>query len=279
MKDQTITYDALRHHFAINIYKPNDEVAQALRKVLAKNVIRYVHGYPSAIYDFACYCESQDPELAEMLAEQLCGGFLGSEYPAPVYRDKIETVFGIQTVSWYGHTERAVLAWEKGKNFVYCPFQTYGFAEAVVDPQTGKTKLVSTSYYNTASPFIRYDTGDEIAPLKSSTGILDEFCIEAGREGDYILDRNMKRLSLTGLVFGRHHRMFDKARFLQISQREPGKAVWYVSILKETLPVEEYFKWFDLSNIEMDFEFRQIDSPILTKSGKTILNVSKIENN
>jgi len=277
LKTKTVAYDALRNHFAVNIYKPNEEVAQDLRKVLTKNTIRYIHGYPSAIYDFACYCESNDPELAAMLSSQLQGGFLGSEYPVGIYRDKIEAVFGIPTISWYGHTERVVLAWEKNEKFVYCPFQTYGFTEAIEDPETGKTKLAATSYYNTASPFIRYDTGDEITAMKSSAGILEEFRIETGREGDYILDRKERRIPLTGLVFGRHHKIFDKARFVQISQQEPGKAVFLITISKETLPETAYHEYFDLSNIEMDFEFKQIDSPILTRSGKTILNVSKIE--
>jgi len=277
MHQKTVSYDALRHQFAVNIYHPNKEISQALRRVLRKNKIEFLHGYPSAIYDFASYCETKDQQLSEMLAKNLKGAFLSSEYPAPHFRNKIESVFKIPTLSFYGHTERAVLAWEKKQKFLFFPLQTYGFAEAIKGDSSGVIKLVGTSYYNTASPFIRYDTGDEISVTKSTNGILEEFKIEAGREGDYILDKNNKRISLTGLVFGRHHRIFEIARFVQIGQKEAGKAVFFITIPKSILPAEECQKWFDLSDIQIDFEFKQIDAPILSKIGKLILNLQNSE--
>jgi phenylacetate-CoA ligase len=277
MHQKTVSYDALRHQFAVNIYHPNKEISQALRLVLRKRKIEFLHGYPSAIYDFASYCEAEDQELSEMLAKNLKGAFLSSEYPAPHFRDKIESVFKIPTISFYGHTERVVLAWEKDQKFLFSPLQTYGFAEAIKDGFSGVLKLAGTSYYNTASPFIRYDTGDEISVTKSSNSILEEFKIEGGREGDYILDKNNKSISLTGLVFGRHHRIFETARFVQIGQKEPGKAVFFITIQKSILPPEEYQNWFDLSDIQIDFEFRQIDAPILSKRGKALLNVNNSE--
>ncbi|MFH1118139.1 MAG: hypothetical protein V1792_29810 [Pseudomonadota bacterium] len=274
--DRIVPYDALRHQFAVNIYRPNEEIAQALRSVMQRITSAYLLGYPSALYEFASYCESEDPELTRLLASRLRGGFLGSEYPAPAYRDKIESVFKIPTVSWYGHTERCVLAWEKEDKDVYFPFHSYGFAEAVRNPTTGRINLVGTSYYNTASPLIRYNTEDEISPLDTACGLLESFRVQGGRKGDYILDKNGKKIALTGLIFGRHHRMFGIARFVQIAQREPGKAVLYVTIADDSLPLKDYPEWFDLSDVEIDFVFRRIDSPILTESGKVILNVSRL---
>jgi len=230
-----LQYDSLRHHFWVNIYRPNAEIAQAMKAVLRKHIVPYVHGYPCAIYDFACYCESEDSELVAMLKQQLRGGMFGSEFPAPIYRDKIESVLGVETVSWYGQTERVVLAWEEREKFAYSPFLSYGFAETGQDGTTGKTKLFATSYYNTASPFIRYDTGDEVSPITQNDGILEEFRVEAGREGDYVIDRNRKKISLTGLVFGRHHEMFDHARFVQVAQDQPGHVTIYVSIDRDRL--------------------------------------------
>ncbi len=271
-----VQYDALRHNFFVNIYEPNARVAEALTEVLTTTKIEFIQGYPSAIYDFACYCQSDAPELQAALANTVRGTMLNSEYPAPVYRDKIESVFSADSVSWYGHTERAVLAWEKSDKFVYNPFLSYGFAESIASGDDGTSKLVATSYYNMASPFVRYDCGDEISPVTLTDGILEQFRVEAGREGDYIVDKGGKRIALTGLIFGRHHKVFNQARFLQIAQDEAGKATLYVTGDERTCQPSELPSQFDLSNTDIDFEFRQIDSPILTSGGKAILNISKL---
>jgi phenylacetate-CoA ligase len=276
MAQKACCYDALRHQFAINIYYPHEQIASHLKPILRSYDIRYLHGYPSALYDFACYCEQNDPELVDLLAHKLEGAFLSSEFPSHVYRNKIESVFHIPSVSWYGHTERAILAWEEEAPFVYTPFQTYGFAETLLDNDAQTTKLVATSYYNIASPLIRYDTGDEVSVISSTAGILQAFRVEGGREGDYVIDSTGKKISLTGLVFGRHHRIFNKAKFFQVYQSEPGKVKIIITILNNKISEYELPSYFDLSGINIDFTFEQRDAPILTPGGKVILNISKI---
>ena len=77
-----------------------------------------------------------------MLSVNLKGAFLGSEYPHKQYREVIEDVFDIDTISWYGHTERAVLAYEKHEQFVYEPFLSYGFSEAIKNEEGEYESLV-----------------------------------------------------------------------------------------------------------------------------------------
>ncbi len=279
LKNTAVRYDALRHHFAINIYYPNVEIACSLKPILQSCDIRYLHGYPSALYDFACYCENNDPELADLLSQKLKGAFLGSEFPSPVYRNKIESVFNIPTVSWYGHTERAVLAWELDNPYIYVPFQTYGFAEAKHDDVLGITKLVATSYYNTASPLIRYDTGDEIEVVSSTAAILESFSIAGGREGDYVVDLAGKKISLTGLVFGRHHRIFERAKFVQVYQSKPGFVTIFVTSSGAKIPDTDICNFFDLGGININFSIEQINEPMLTSGGKVILNITGIIGN
>lgn len=273
LHDTPVQYDALRNHYAVNIYYPWDAVVDSLNKLLCKRKIKYLHGYPSAIYDFACFCEQNAPEFSERLSQDLKGIFLGSEYPAEVYRNKIEQVFNTSSVSWYGHTERAVLAWERNEKFLYEPFQTYGYTEGIKDRETGKTKLVATSYENFASPFIRYDTGDEIKVVSQDNGILESFKIATGREGDYIIDSLGKRISLTGLIFGRHHPLFDVAQFLQISQDRPGYATIIVTPMEKDISIDRLRSLFDYTGVNIEFEFCLVDSPFLTESGKVNLKV------
>ncbi len=240
---------------------------------MAKYRIRYLHGYPSVIYDFACYCEEGRPAWVAALRSMLRGAFPGSEFPHPVYRDKIESVFGIPSVSWYGYTERTILAWEAGDRYCYVPFHTYGFAEAVQNPSTGRMTLVGTSYYSNASPFIRYDTGDEVEVVASEGGLLRAFRITGGRQGDYVIDRSGKRISLTGLVFGRHHKIFGKARFVQVTQNQPGKVVFVITPKSQLLSGDLLRSDFDLAGIDMEFACLVVDSPILSPMGKVLLKV------
>jgi phenylacetate-CoA ligase len=277
MGDETVRYDALRHTFQINIYQPYEQIAQSVKKVLAKTAVPYIHGYPSTIYDFACFCRDHDSQLHEALRNCLRGVMLSSEYPAPLYRSVIEEVFDIKTVSWYGHTERAVLAGELTEPFVYEPFLSYGYAELLANTEKETHRLISTSYHNLASPLIRYDTTDEVAPIVLNDGILESFRVEAGREGDYVIDASGKNISLTGLIFGRHHTMFNHARFIQVAQDQPGTLIVYISADVEQLPSGDLATYFDLSHTDFTFDFRRIDSPILTPRGKTILNVTKLE--
>lgn len=48
--------------------------------------------------------------------------------------------------------------------------------------------------------------------------------------GDFIEDRNGKKISLTALMFVRHHKAFDFADYIQINQFKPGKATLYITM-------------------------------------------------
>ena len=275
--ERTLAYDALRHQYAVNVYRPAEEVARCLRQLKAVHRIQFLHGYPSAIYDFACFCEASDPALQGILRKSLQGVFLGSEYPALIYRDKIEKVFGVPSVSWYGHTERSILAWERSVPFLYHPFQTYGYTEAVADSATGRCSLVGTSYYNLASPFIRYDTGDEVEASLGDDRLLAEFRIIGGRQGEFVVDRRGKRIPLTGLIFGRHHRAFDIARFIQVFQSVPGKATLLVVLLKPGgIQVSDLAGCFDTQGVDIDFSFQIVSHPVKTLRGKVCLKVEML---
>lgn len=277
LNDQALAYDALRHQYAVNIYRPFAEVAQALQQVAERRPIRFLHGYPSAIHEFAQYCAAENPRLVELLRASLLGVFLGSEYPAPVYRDKIEAVFATKTISWYGHTERAVLAGELTKAFHYEPFQTYGFAEAVVDSGTGRTHLVGTAYHNMASPLIRYDTGDEIEGVVGDDGLLAGFKVTGGRLGEFVVDRTGKNIPLTGLIFGRHHPAFNCARFVQVFQPRSGAATLLITPGDAGgFDAAHLGRLFDLAGIDIEFSFQIIPEPVRTPSGKVPLRVTTL---
>lgn len=271
--DNGLEYDFLRHSLMVDIYRDFDVVANQLERLLVKYRVYYLHGYPSALYEFAVAIKEQRPDLLSDLADDLQGGFLGSEYPMPLYRQVIENTFNIPTVSWYGHTERCILAYEKDEPYEYYPFQTYGYTE-VVAGEDGRHSLVGTSYHNFASPLIRYDTRDYVTSFVNEDSMLKSFRIDEGRSGQFIVDRNGKKIPLTGLIFGRHHAIFDNCSHIQVYQPQPGKAVILFIPLHDGWLLEPQ-EYFDSENVDIKFEFHRLEQPIRTSSGKINLLVTE----
>lgn len=259
-------YNFNQNEFLINAYAPLQENLDACRELITKRNIKWIHGYPSSVYSFLRELESVDTVLFEVLINKVQGVFLGSEYPAPQYRNYIEQHCGLKSISWYGHSEMAVLAPEREPGSgVYYPFHSYGYAEAV--PDGDSYRLVATSTHNFATPFIRYDTGDLIEPTFKD-GLLECFRIKEGRNSDSVIDQNGRSISLTGLIFGRHHKAFEHSEHVQVRQPVPGKIEILVTS-KDTR--ENWSELFDFSNAFFDVSFTQIDSPIRTPLGKVQL--------
>lgn len=269
--DSPLRYNAVHNEFMVNIYADAKQVADAVGDLAKVKEVTYLHGYPSAIYDFVEYVKRHRMDVAKALKRNLKGILFGSEFPAPPYRSTIDEVLEVSSVSWYGHSEMAVLAFEARKAFEYHPVQSYGFCEAVPRSEGGH-RLVGTSYGNFDSPFIRYDTGDAVEPVTQRGGILGSFQISEGRTGEFIVDDRGQRVSLTALIFGRHHPAFGRARFIQVRQDAPGKATLLVTANEDALGPDPA-EGFDLTNVALKFDFEVRDAPVRTASGKVPLLV------
>lgn len=267
-------YDALRHSFLVNSYAPVEEIVPSLLGLLRKHEFRFLHGYPSAIANFINSLSDECPELLDSLKASVKGVFLGSEYPTPIYRNVLDNAFRNRTVSWYGHTERCVLAWERNQPYIYYPFQTYGFAEAVPTGSNNSWRLVTTSYLNDASPFVRYDTGDLIEPVEMDGDILVAFKIKEGRVGDYIVDRSGSQISLTALIFGRHHSAFELTRHIQVCQERPGHVHVVIVPIDGCIDRSKVVSMFDFQNVDLDIDFVFLGEPVRTTLGKVPLKIS-----
>jgi phenylacetate-CoA ligase len=262
-----VEYDIIGNSYMVDLYKSNKDVAGALKRILKIYKIKYLHGYPSSIYNFALYCKNEDIELQAALSKNLKGIFLGSEYPHPLYRNVVENVFGTSSISWYGHTERCVLAYEKNEKYFYEPFQTYGYTEAV--SVNDEYHLIGTSYFNRASPLIRYDTDDIVSDIKVEDDILKGFKITRGRSGEFVIDKQGNNINLTALIFGRHHQLFNQAKFIQVKQVKPGEIE--IHFVADTISEKRASELFDKRNLALEIKFVKRDAPVLTISGKVNL--------
>jgi phenylacetate-CoA ligase len=262
-----IVYDSVRHQINANIYLSKEELADTLCKLYKETPPEYLHGYPSAIFDFILYLRDSDHPLMNLIKNNTKGILLGSEMPSPIVREEVEKLLKCKSISWYGHTERAILAAEKKAHGDYYPYLTYGFAEAELI--NGGFELCGTSYYNYASPLIRYSTGDGVDPLFND-GILESFRITTGREGEYIFDKNNNKIYLTGLIFGRHHDLLNYSNYIQVYQETHGKALIKV-VPNKNLKFEICSSLFDSRGVQIDFSFEIISEPHRTLSGKVPL--------
>ena len=259
-------FNTVHNEYIINTYLDPTEHIQEFISILKAVGKTFLHGYPSAIYGFLKAVEkklSDDEKRLIINNVEYC--LFGSEYPTEQIIVYLKSFWDIGFISWYGHSEMCVLAGADINCRNYHPLHSYGYVEAV------DGRLIGTSYHNTAMPLIRYDTGDKIIPEYSETRMLTSFTISEGRIGDYIIDSDGNNISLTALIFGRHHRLFDLVDYIQVYQDKPGKATLLIATKNDLkLPPQNYM---DLSELNCSFEFIILKSPILSASGKVNLKV------
>ena len=90
----------------------------------------YFHGYPSALDVLAEYVLRNG--LTKKMP-RIKAALLGSEGAMAGQRERIERAFGTRVYSWYGHSERVVLAGECENNSTYHHFPDYGILEIIDD--------------------------------------------------------------------------------------------------------------------------------------------------
>ncbi len=106
--DLPLRYHPRHNEYIVNANCPLPQVAQAAIALSSRRAVRWVHGYPSLVAEFAHALDGQPAADAAGFRHRLFGALLGSEFPAPAYREAIARLLTSNIVSWYGHSEMAV---------------------------------------------------------------------------------------------------------------------------------------------------------------------------
>lgn len=271
-RTQPVRYNAVHNEYVVNANCPMSQVVESVLTLPRSTVIRWIHGYPSLVAEFAHALARHEASLVADFRTRLFGILLGSEYPAPVYRTVIEQVLSSNVVSWYGHSEMAVLARETAAG-VYASLPSYGYAEAVPVEDSTDYRLVCTSLHNRVHPFIRYDTGDLIEPISKFGGSLT-FRISEGRVGDFVLDRQGNKHALTAIIFGRHHDAFEHLQHLQVRDEGQGQVTLVVTPRDNAVKAETLMQGFDLNDLDIEWQLQIVNEPIRTQAGKIRLKIN-----
>ena len=263
-------YNPVHNEFRLNPYKDAGANIDVVKYLFNKYPVAYFQAYPSSVFNFLKEIEcGASEELGDMIKAKIRCCFLSSEYPLPYMTDYLQRDWGLDYLSWYGHSEMCVLAMGGSCEDGYVPLLTYGFAEIC------NGVLCGTSFNNFDMPLIRYATGDSIEGLQDGCGLLRNFRIKDARVGDFVQDKYGRNISLTGLIFGRHHPLFNVADYVQVYQDRPGRVMVLATLNRQQNVADiDLRSLFDSRNAEFDFTFHTLKKPIRTLAGKLKLRVS-----
>jgi len=198
--------------------------------------------YVAAISDFGADVLHAYPSTALLLADLMRDAglrspsltlvLLGSEAIYPHERGLLEEDFGCPVYSWYGHTEKCVLAYDAEEPGLLSPEWLYGYVELVDDEgQVIRSpgvpgRIVGTGFLNSATVLVRYATDDwaqwAVSPEGATLSLARLSNIVAHRERETLLAHDGSGISVTYL-HGAHDAALGKVREMQYVQVAPGQ--------------------------------------------------------
>ncbi len=137
-----------------------------------KKKFDYINGYTSSIVLFAKFLQKKGIVLKEICTDlKLC--IVTSEMFFEEDRKLLEEQFGVPVINEYGASELGLLAFQNPQEEWVLNSETM-FVEVVdndgkILPYGEQGRIVITSLYNRAQPFIRYDIGDTGTLSEKST--------------------------------------------------------------------------------------------------------------
>jgi len=165
---ELIAHDSIERVLRLSPRINNKDVVTYYIDKIRQFGARFLHGYPSAIGQFASMIKHHRLSVSFKLKAVL----FASETVFPWERQVVEEIFECQVFSFYGLTEHVVMAAECEHNHYYHCIPQYGITEI----ETDTNEIIGTSFLNYVNPFIRYKTTD-IASEPVSLG-----CSECGRQ-------------------------------------------------------------------------------------------------
>ena len=218
-------YKPKNRELILSTYHMSDENMFQYVNIIKESGYKFLHCHPSSAFIFANFLNNNN------ITCPLKAVLAASETVYPFQRKIMEDVFQCRVYSFYGQSEQVCLAGECEESEFYHIQPEYGITE-ILDANGNEIKdenqigeIVATGFINDAMPFIRYRTADlaTISPHQCSCGRKHKLIkrIE-GREHEYVVTRDGRLVSLTGLIHGQHFDAFSKIIKMQIYQKHKG---------------------------------------------------------
>jgi phenylacetate-CoA ligase len=237
--------DVLKNSYRFPIFDLSDKVLEKVLLKFQNTKFDYINGYTSSIVLFAKFLQKKNIVLTSVCPTLKCC-VVTSEMLFDDDKALMETYFGVPVINEYGASELDLIAFQNLKNEWKVNSETLYVEildeENTVLPNGKEGRIVITSLYNKAHPFIRYDIGD--------IGILDE-------------KSTFKKPILKKLI-GRT----NDVAILPSGKKSPGLTFYYVtkSIIEDDGNVKEFvikqtkIDTFDIEYVsEIELTENQID--------------------
>jgi phenylacetate-CoA ligase len=219
----------LRRHYYSNFHMDEKNIKRYLQHIESIGPC-FLLAYPSSAFALAQFIEKTKMPFNAKIK----GVLAGSETVYPDQRKYIEEALGCRFFSWYGHSEKLVMAAECESSSDYHVWPTYGYCELIAEDgslvrQVGQRgEIVGTGFINTCMPFIRYRTGDYAEYGGNRCEVCGrETMILRNLEGRWpqgdLVAKDSGLISLTTVVL--YDDIFDKVRDYQFRQAVPGRAI------------------------------------------------------
>lgn len=164
--------DRFGFRYRFPIFDLSDRKMEEFLKDFQKKEFDYINGYTSSIVLFAKFLQKKNIILKDVNPTlKLC--IVTSEMFFEEDKKLLEEQFGVPVVNEYGASELGLLAFQNPSGEWILNSETM-FVEVVdengkVVPHGEKGRIVITSLYNKAHPFIRYEIGDTGSMSTQST--------------------------------------------------------------------------------------------------------------
>lgn len=244
----------------------------------------YIRAYPSAIVSLCKYMKANHDAPFLNLKGIICS----SETVYEWQRKLIREVLGIEIFSFYGHSEKSVIAFQCKYSSLFHFDPYYGYTEFVnkvgkycsKDGEIGE--VVATGFDNFYFPFIRYKTGDLVEYTISTCPCNRHYLMAKkiiGRKQEFVYDKNGldAPFTLNDEIFWN----LNDIDAYQYIQNEYGKLLLLIQSTKTLSPeIQEYIaneakKIF----IDFDIEVKQVPFIKFTESGKFRYLIQNIKHN
>lgn len=193
--------DALGKRYRFSIYDLSDTAFEIYIKKFKSTRFDYINGYTSSIVQFAKYLERKNLIL-KTFCPTLKTCVVTSEMLFDEDKVLMEKQFGVPVVNEYGASELDLIAFQNPEGEWVVNSETL-LVEIIDDdnrilPYGQEGRIVITSLYNKAHPFIRYDIGDIGILSKDSSPHKPQLQKLIGRTNDIaILPSGKKAAGLT----------------------------------------------------------------------------------
>jgi len=225
--------DFLSKRYRFSIFDLSDEILEGFLKDFRTKKFDYINGYTSSIVLFAKFLKKKDIILKDICPTlKVC--MVTSEMLFEEDKLLLEIQLGIPIVNEYGASELDLIAFENINGEWQVNAETL-FVEILDDdnqpvPNGKEGRIVITSLFNKAHPFIRYDIGD--------IGILDE--------------KSTFKKPLLKKLIGRT----NDIAVLPSGKKSPGLTFYYVtkSIIEDDGNVKEFIiKQTKIDSFEVEY--------------------------